>query len=356
MRCLVIGDVHWSSFSSILRKMGDKYSKRLENLINSINWVEEQAEILNVDKIIYAGDFFDKTTLNADEITALQEVAWANIPHLFLIGNHEGLTSTLDISTTHIFQNIPNCAIIDKPTLDIGFGYQLILLPYILEKDRKSLKEYHKQLWAQEGNFFTTQEVKKIYYISHNDIKMFYGNFESKEGFDPDEIDRSCELFINGHIHNYSKFSKKGINIGNLTGQNFSEDASKYNHNILLLDTLLDTYNIIENPFAYNFYKLEFNNLEELIKYNFKCNSVLSVKIPESQVVKAREYLDSISDIVKEYRVISVPNLQENSLNENGNEEVIEAVNHLEEFVKFISENFDMTDILKEELREVCKE
>ena len=44
MKFLICGDVHWSEFSSILRKMGDKYSKRLENLINSINWVEEQAK------------------------------------------------------------------------------------------------------------------------------------------------------------------------------------------------------------------------------------------------------------------------------------------------------------------------
>ena len=333
MKCLIIGDIHFSEFSSILRKMGDKYSKRLENLINSVNWVEEQAELLEVDKIIYAGDFFDKTNLNANEITALQEIAWANIPHLFLIGNHEGLTSKLDISTAHIFQNIPNCTVIDKPTLDVGFGYQLILLPYILEKNRLSLKEYKNKLWNQEGNFFTTQEVKRTYYISHNDIKMFYGSFESKEGFDPDEIDKSCELFINGHIHNFSKFSKKGINIGNLTGQNFSEDASKYNHNILLLDTLTETYNIIENPFAYNFYKLEFNNFNELKNYKFKNNSVLSVKIPEGLVVEVREYLDSIPDIIKEYRVISVPNLQENSNDGNRNEVIINAVNHLEEFV-----------------------
>ena len=355
MRILIVGDVHWSEYSSILRRMGSKYSKRLENLINCVNWVEEQAELNNVELVVYAGDFFDKTTLNANEITALQEIQWANIPHMFLVGNHEGLTSSLDISTAHLFQNIPNCNVINKPTLECGFGYNLILLPYILEKDRKSLKEYYNELWAQEGNCFTTQEVKKTYYISHNDIKMFYGNFESKEGFDIEDIDKSCELFINGHIHNYSKFSKKGINIGNLTGQNFSEDASIYPHQIMILDTNSNTKQLIENPFAYNFYKLEFNSIEPLKLYiDLNSNMVLSIKMPEHLVSEAREILENSSN-VKEFRLISVPhNTEDNSTNNNDN--TIESVNHLEEFINFINENFEVTDIMREELREVCKE
>lgn len=350
MKLLICGDVHWSSTSSILRKMGSKYTKRLENLINSVNWVEEQAEINNVDKIIYAGDFFDKTVLNADEITALQEIEWADIPHMFLIGNHEGLTSSLDISTAHLFKSIPRCVVVDKPTLDVGFGCNLIYLPYILEKDRKTLNEYFENLY---NGMFTTQEVKNTYYISHNDIKMFYGNFESKEGFDIKDIDKNCNLFINGHIHNYSKFSDKGINIGNLTGQLFGEDASKYDHNIMVLDTDKDSYSIITNPFAYNFYKLEIGSLEELKKYNFKSNVVLSVKVPEDLVSEVREYLDH-NDKFKEFRIISVPNLKD--ADNSKNEEVIASVNHLEEFVKFINENFDITDTMKEELLEVCKD
>lgn len=352
MRVLIIGDVHWSEFSSILRRMGTKHSKRLENLVNCVNWVEEQAELNNIELIVYAGDFFDKTTLNASEITALQEIQWANIPHMFLVGNHEGLTSTLDISTTHLFKNIPNCKVIDKPTLECGYGYELILLPYILEKDRKSLEEYHNMLW--EG-YVTTDELKRTYYISHNDIKTFYGKFESKEGFDPEEIDKSCDLFINGHIHNYSKFSKKGINIGNLTGQNFSENASIYPHHIIVLDTNSNTTQLIENPFAYNFYKLEFDSIEPLKLYvDLNSNMVLSIKIPEHLVLEAREILEN-SPNVKEFRLISVSNLSESG-EDACKEEIIASVNHLDEFIKFINESFEVTDAMREELREVCKE
>lgn len=346
MKFLICGDVHWSEFSSILRKMGDKYSKRLENLINSINWVEEQAEENKVDAVIYAGDFFDKTTLNANEITALQEIMWANIPHKFIVGNHEGLTSTLNISTSHLFKSIPNCEVISNPSMEYYPNCELLYLPYIIEKERKPLKEY---ISKDDGS----QELKPLYIISHNDIKMFYGNFESKEGFNLEEIDGCCNLFINGHIHNYSKFSKKGINIGNITGQNFSEDASIYEHHIMILDTDKEDYKFIVNPFAYNFYKLEFSNVEDLKSYPFLDNSVASIKIPEDKSLEAREFLENSSKL-KEFRIISVPKPSEDGVGQN--EEVIASVNHLEEFIKFISSNFEVTDVMREELREVCKE
>ena len=52
MRVLVCGDIHWSTYTSIIRKRGTEYSKRLENCINSVNWVEETAEEYKCDKVI----------------------------------------------------------------------------------------------------------------------------------------------------------------------------------------------------------------------------------------------------------------------------------------------------------------
>ena len=60
MKILVFGDCHWSTYSSILRKRGLNYSTRLHNLIDSINWVEEQAIENHVDVVVGLGDFFDK--------------------------------------------------------------------------------------------------------------------------------------------------------------------------------------------------------------------------------------------------------------------------------------------------------
>ena len=49
-------------------------------------------------------------------------------------------------------------------------------------------------------------------------------------------------------------------NIGNLTGQNFSEDAFVYGHKIIIVDTSEWKFYLLENPFAMNFYKIDLTN------------------------------------------------------------------------------------------------
>lgn len=44
------------------------------------------------------------------------------------------------------------------------------------------------------------------------------GQFISKAGFDINDIEDNCDLFINGHLHNGSKITDKIFNVGNLTG------------------------------------------------------------------------------------------------------------------------------------------
>ena len=39
MRILLYTDLHWSTESSIIRGMGSVYTKRLERLIASMNWI-----------------------------------------------------------------------------------------------------------------------------------------------------------------------------------------------------------------------------------------------------------------------------------------------------------------------------
>ena len=59
-------DVHFSKYSSIIQSRGDKYTTRLENCIDSINWVEEVLK--DCDKIVCLGDFFDKAFVDAEVI------------------------------------------------------------------------------------------------------------------------------------------------------------------------------------------------------------------------------------------------------------------------------------------------
>ena len=87
MKIGIIGDIHFSEYSSILRGRGQYFSQRLENCVTSINWAEEMTS--DCDQVVYLGDFFDKPSLNAEEITALNSIQWNDRYHRFLVGNHE---------------------------------------------------------------------------------------------------------------------------------------------------------------------------------------------------------------------------------------------------------------------------
>ena len=76
MKIGIIGDIHFCEYSSILRTRGEEFSTRLENCIESINWAEETTA--DCDCIIYLGDFFDKSSLNAAELSALRKIIWNN--------------------------------------------------------------------------------------------------------------------------------------------------------------------------------------------------------------------------------------------------------------------------------------
>ena len=130
MRILLYTDNHFCSNSSIVRSKGQKYSARLENQIETLNWINNIALEKNCDKMICLGDFFDSATLNAEELTALKEVKWNNLPKEFLVGNHEMGNNDLSYNSTNALSQFGK--VIDKPTIDCGFGYEILYLPYML--------------------------------------------------------------------------------------------------------------------------------------------------------------------------------------------------------------------------------
>ena len=89
MKILCYTDNHFCERSSIITKYGTKYSLRLENQLASLNWAEQLAIDEGCAMIVCLGDFFDKPHLTDQEITAIQDIKWAeDIPHYFLVGNH----------------------------------------------------------------------------------------------------------------------------------------------------------------------------------------------------------------------------------------------------------------------------
>ena len=343
MKVLVVGDIHWSTYSSIVRSRGQHFSTRLEHLIKSLSWVEQISEDYGCEEEIFLGDFFDKPELTSEEITALSEIHWNKSSRLkhFIVGNHESGVASLKYNSTQalyklgVVEDVPYIYPLDDKT-------EFLFLPYITEDDRKPLSEYLKN----------HNQNKKLIVFSHNDIKDFQmGAFLSKTGFSVDEINANCDLYLNGHLHNAGYVNEKLINVGVLCGQNFSEDAFRYEHHIMILDTDTLEYEFIENPYSLNFYKMNIDTQEDIKDlYKLKPNAVLTIRCLDTLEFMARKVLDSMSDIV-EYRIVQYSNVVEGSCDVD----IINSVNHLELFKKFVIEKLGLNGVLNEELSEVCK-
>lgn len=343
MRILCFTDNHFCENYSIVKKQGTNYSLRLENQLLSLNWLEETAVANNCDAIFCLGDFFDKPDLNEKEITAVKDIKWSSIPHYFLVGNHESSVNDLQYSSTKILE-ADNRIIISTPTILTLGGIDFCMLPYVVESDRQDLSSY-----------FPAERTKPRFIISHNDLRgIQMGPVVSKTGFSIEEIEANCDLFINGHLHNGQKITNKILNLGNFTGKDFGEDANKYPHNVLLIDTETAELKFIENPHAFNFYKLEINNTDQANTFEtyLKNQAVVSIKCKDFLLETVKQKIDSSTKIIESRVVIA---RDEIALNDAEIDISDLALDHLEKFVECCKEKIDNSDILDFELAEICR-
>lgn len=343
MLICVYADNHWSSYSSVVRSRGMKYSTRLENQIASLNWVERLAETKNCSKIISLGDFFDKSELNSEEVTALGEIEWSDIKHTFIVGNHEISIGTSEYSTAHAFC-MRDFMVIDEPDKEYLDNLELCYLPYL--NSPKTLNEY----------FGKKEKGKRRIVFSHNDVAgIQFGMYVSKEGISVDSIETECDLFLNGHLHNRSDICKHAGNIGNLTGQNFSEDAHAFNHCAVILDTDTLECEFIENPHAFNFYKhdateTDRDTISNIITGLFK-TSILSIKVNDTDESFVRELISNNKHII-ESRVIINYTAKET---EADSSEKLLQLDHIQQFREFVLQNIGSDEITVDELNMLCK-
>ena len=343
MRILIRTDVHLCQYSSILRLRGTQFSTRLEGVMKSVSWSEKMAEEHKCDYIVDMGDFFDKATLNAEEISTLDKIEWSkSIPHIFLIGNHEIASATREFNSTQLFNLVPNISVMrDIGTIDAG-ETELVFLPYILESDRSPLTDLLKP------------RNKKRVVFSHNDLKgIQMGPVVSTQGFEIDDIESNCDLFVNGHLHNGMKITDKIINLGNLTGQNFSEDALRYSHNIMILDTDTLTYELVENPNAFNFYKL--GSLSQYTKkIEFKPNSIVSCSCNEAQLEAVKESLKQNPSVITSQVTVERQQLKVDE-SSKVSADSLKMSDHRAQFRDYIINKYGSDEIVLSELEEVLR-
>ena len=342
MKILLFTDLHMCPRASIINKWGTKYPSRLENCIESINWLERKAEELGCEYIINLGDFFDRPDLTSETITACKEIKWADIMHFHLVGNHDASNSSLTFNSVNCLADFSHSVITEPMVLPLE-DCDICFLPYITECDRKPLAEYFSNLDLNSQRVF----------LSHNDISgIQLGPVMSKTGFSLEEIEANCSLFLNGHLHNGQALTKKVINLGNLTGKDFGENALQHNHNIAILDTKDLSLTYIENPYAYNFYKLQIDCESDIYCLDqLKNNAVLSIKCEQSLVEAVKQKISTLSNIV-ESRLIITKNYTEST---EATEEIDLSVDHLARFIEYCKATIENSTILEEEITEVCK-
>lgn len=334
MKICIFGDVHWSQYSSIVRQRGEQFSIRLENLIQSMNWVEDMTRKYSCGMCISLGDFFDNSTIDAESIAALREVEWNEIQHIVVAGNHEMARADNCYSSAIALSFFPFVHVMTTPNqlriYDEENVCSLMFLPYVLEPDKCALDK-------------TFVKYERNYLFSHNDLKdVNYGPFISKTGFSVDDISAVCDRCFNGHIHNEGICGDNIINVGNLTGQNFSEDATKYRHKIIILDTETDDVVILENPYAMNFYKVD--NLSDVRKDN----AVVTLKTSD---VSQKENLKNMKNVIA-YKVIADVKKTSKKAESVSGKDVIN-IDHLKMFSDYVHNNMGDTEIINQELSEV---
>lgn len=341
MKILLFTDLHMCPRASIVNKWGIKYPSRLENCIASVNWLEQLAVDQNCDYVINLGDFFDKPDLSSETITACNEIKWSDIMHYSLVGNHDASTSNLIFNSVNSFIKDRH-RIITEPSILPLDDCDICFLPYVVECDRKPLAEYFKKL--------NTNRPRVV--LSHNDISgIQLGPVVSKTGFSIEEIEANCNLFVNGHLHNGQKISSKVVNLGNLTGKDFGEDALKYRHNVAILDTATLQLTFIENPHAYNFYKLQIDCESDILCLDqLKNQAVLSIKCDQTLVEKVKQKISTLDTII-ESRIIIVKKYEEAS----ETPDLDLSIDHLARFVECCKASMECTPLLEEEISQICK-
>ena len=179
------------------------------------------------------------------------------------------------------------------------------------------------------------------------------GAFISQSGFDLIDINNNCDMFINGHLHNNCMITSKIINIGNICGQNFSEDAFTHNHTYFIFDLEAKSYTSWINYNAFNFYKVDWLDATDVkIKHTLdrlKDNAVLSVTCKEADRDRIVDILDKCEKVLQ-YRVMTFIEKSDNQ----PTEELI-TFNHIDSFRDYVLANIGNSDIIKEELQEILQ-
>ena len=290
MKIGIYTDAHFSVNSSILSgTTGTDYSKRLDMLVNSFEWMYQVFEEDGVELIVNGGDLIDSDLLKAREGSALAKaLSYSNgTPEIHILGNHEMEDYTGNYSSVALLDSNRSITVYDKPT---KINDVLSVLPYTKDYDSIDF-----------------ESIKNKVLISHIDYEgMRVGGIQLTNGVNMNVVSEYFDLVLNGHIHTPSPVGKV-MNIGSCVGHSFSDDYRLSYPSIMILDTYTLETKRIQNPHSVLFLKFDGSSLGDF------ANSIKDYKnLPNPKCVKfevpyevrdeAKEFVESILD---DYRIVS---------------------------------------------------
>lgn len=232
-KIIISADIHFCKRESLV-------DNRYPFLARSFEWLnklsEEIPNSLNVD----LGDMFNTSHLTAEDVAVLESIPFNRSWHC-ITGNHEqdGQNSLLKyFRDIHVIYEKPQLKNFGK---DIGWA---LFIPYT--KTPTPLSELLKKLSQSE----------RVVVFSHCDFVGMFGTGE-EAGYRIDEINKEprIKMWFNGHYHQRMTLSDKIQVVGNLCGQNFTQNFDP--HGVAVYDTETNKYEFIENPFALVFGKMD---------------------------------------------------------------------------------------------------
>ena len=232
-KIIISADIHFCKRESLV-------DNRYPFLARSFEWLnklsDEIPNSLNVD----LGDMFNSSHLTAEDVAVLEAIPFNRSWHC-ITGNHEqdGQNSLLKyFRDIHVIYEKPQLKNFGK---DVGWA---LFIPFT--RTPTPLSGLLKKLPPSE----------RVVVFSHCDFVGMFGTGEDA-GYRIDEINAEprIKMWLNGHYHQRMTLSDKIQVVGNLCGQNFTQNFEP--HGVAVYDTVTNEYEFIENPFALVFGKMD---------------------------------------------------------------------------------------------------
>ena len=193
-------------------------------------------------------------------------------------------------------------------------------------------------------------DIKENYDIIFGHLGIEGVPFGAK-GFDFNFIKSHCKMFLNGHLHNKTPLDNDKIhkywNVGSLTAQNFSDECQYAEKGAWILDTRDLSLEFVQNPYAFNFYKMSEKDAREYsIDSKLLPNACISVTCSEEDEAIFREKFKNAY-----YFRMNVQRKRK----ESEVKEFQPTVDYLERFRKSYIEKNGESAIILDELNEVTR-